>query len=255
MARPAALAGALALLLAAACSRASASLDDEGPASGSTAHAAATTTERPTTTLPPTTTTAAPTTTTAAPAPVPAGHAALDGHLTPVATVGDVGLVFPSSRVERVGFHQSSVLGAQELTPFASTIPSATLNTRARGTGDRTAADIVVEPGSIVTAPVSGTVVTAGAYRLYCAYDDETVVIAPDLHPAWHVTLLHLTGVTVTAGQRVEAGVTQIAAHAHQLPFPSQIDKLSKAKPPWPHVHLEVDDPAVADTPSKGDSC
>ena len=147
------------------------------------------------------------------------------------------------------------MLGAQELEPGSTAISASTLNTRKRGTGDRTAADVVVQPGTTVVAPVTGTVVTAGPYRLYCAYDDETVVIEPDGHPGWRVTLFHLQGVLVAAGLRVEAGVTPVATQAHQLPFRSQVDRLATASPPWPHVHVEIDDPAVADTPSKGDSC
>jgi murein DD-endopeptidase MepM/ murein hydrolase activator NlpD len=134
-------------------------------------------------------------------------------------------------------------------------VAPSTLNTRHRGTAARSAADVVVQPDTPVVAPVSGTVLKAGGYRLYCAYDDETVVIQPDGHPEGVVTVLHLQGVAVTTGQHVDAGTTPIAAAAHQLPFPSQVDRRSAATPAWPHVHVEIDDPAVADTPSKGDSC
>jgi hypothetical protein len=242
------LAGLLLVVLA-ACGSAAAS-PDAAPPVGSTSKPTTTTT----TTAPPTTTTTLPPTTTTT-APPPAGHTVADGSTLPLAQAGAIVVVHPSARVERVGFHQSTLVGAQELTVLPTAISPTTLNTRNRGTGDRTAADVVVEPGSAVVAPVSGTVLKAGAYRLYCAYDDETVVIAPDGHPEGIVTVLHLQGVTVAAGQHVVAGTTQIAANAHQLPFRSQVDRLSKTKPAWPHVHVEIDDPSVADTPSKGDSC
>jgi murein DD-endopeptidase MepM/ murein hydrolase activator NlpD len=244
---------ALGVLLAgvlAGCGTASATRDRvPRVANGSTITVASTTATlaTTTTTLPPTTTTTAP--------PPPPGRAVVDGRTVSMAGIAEVLLVHPSAAVERVGFHQSSNDGAMELIVLPSAIAPATLNTRARGTGDRTAADVVVQPGTTVYAPVSGTVVKAGGYRLYCAYDDETVVVEPDAHPGWHVVMLHVQGVLVAAGGRVEAGVTPVATQAHQLPFRSQVDKLATASPPWPHVHVEIDDPAVADAPSKGDSC
>jgi murein DD-endopeptidase MepM/ murein hydrolase activator NlpD len=240
-----ALGASLALLTA--CGSAGANPDrDADVASGSTTPSTSSTTAVPTTTtLPPTTTTTFP----------PTDRTILDGRALPLAAAGGVELAHPSARVERVGFHESSILGAQELVPSPSAISASTLNTRKRGTGDRTAVDVVVQPGTTVVAPATGTVVAAGPYRLYCAYDDETVVIEPDGHPGWKVTLLHVQAVLVAAGQRVEAGTTPVAAQAHQLPFRSQVDRLAAISPPWPHVHLQIDDPAVADTPSKGDSC
>jgi murein DD-endopeptidase MepM/ murein hydrolase activator NlpD len=247
------LALAAALPLLAACAPSSAASDEaRRVASGSTVTVAPTTTTTSTTT----TTTSVPPTTTAAVAPPAApGRPVVDGRRLAMAGVAEVVLVHPSATVEHVGFHQSSNLGAMELTVLHGAIQPATLNTRDRGTGDRTAADVVVQPGTTVVAPVSGTVVQAGGYRLYCAYDDETVVIEPDAHAGWKVVLLHVQGVLVAAGARVEAGVTSVATQAHQLPFGSQVDKLATVAPPWPHVHVEVDDPAVVDTPSKGDSC
>jgi murein DD-endopeptidase MepM/ murein hydrolase activator NlpD len=251
--RTASLAAACLVLGATACTQASAAhRDDPTVEVGSTSTSTSSTTTIPTTT---TTTTLPPTTTTAAPPPLAPGRTVSDPQGAPFAAVGGVVLVHPSSRVEHIGFHQSSVDGAQELEILPTAVRPSVLNTRKRGTGGQTAADVVVEPGTQVRAPVTGTVVKAGPYRLYCAYADETVVIEPDTHPGWHVVVLHLQGVLVAAGQRVDAGVTPIATQAHQLPFASQVDRLRSASPAWPHVHIEVDDPAIPDTPSKGDSC
>jgi murein DD-endopeptidase MepM/ murein hydrolase activator NlpD len=245
--RSAAVAVALLLTVSGGCATASASREGAPlVANGSTTTSTSTTT----TTLPPTTTTTLP-----PQPPAPTDRTVVDGHALPLAEVGGVTLVHPSQRVERVGFHQSSVLGAQELTPLDTAVSPTTLNTRARGTGDRTAADVVVQPGTTVLSPVTGTVVKAGGYRLYCAYDDETVVIAPDSHSGWLVVLFHVQGVLVTAGQRVTAGATPVATQAHQLPFRSQVDRLATVSPSWPHVHVEVDDTLIPDVASKGDSC
>jgi hypothetical protein len=122
-------------------------------------------------------------------------------------------------------------------------------------TSSRTAADVVVEPGSEIRAPVSGVVKRSGTYVLYCKYSDDFLVIAPDANPAWEVKLLHISGVAVTAGQRVEAGVTVVAPHATQLPFESQVDEARTQEPAWPHVHVEVVDPSIRNVPSPGGGC
>lgn len=202
------------------------------------------------TTAPSTTTTVAPTTTTR-PADRPIGPEAF----APLAAVGDLVVLHPTGRVERVGFHESTLDGALELSPLPTAVQATTLASRQRGHGAHTAADVVSDPTDTVRAPVTGTVVAAGGYQLYCAHHDDTVVIVPDGHPTWYVRVLHIDGVRVVPGWRVEAGVTVIAARPRPLPFRSQIDRLAAAQPPWPHVHVEVDDNTVPDTPSRGDSC
>ena len=198
-----------------------------------------------------TTSTAAPTTT----APPPPPRSVVEGALgTPFATVAGITLVHPAARIERVGFHQSNHEGARQLDPAASAVGAITLDARDRLTGDRTAADIVVDPTSEVRAPVTGTVKRAGGYTLYCRYSDDFVVIAPDAAPEWEVKLLHISGVAVRAGDRVVAGETLLAPRATPLPFASQVDDHT-ADPAWPHVHVEVVDPAIRNVPSPGGGC
>jgi hypothetical protein len=67
------------------------------------------------------------------------------------------------------------------------------------------------------------------------------------------VKILHMEGLAVRKGQHVEAGVTPLAAHARVLPFPSQVEETT-GTPPWPHVHIEVVDPAIPDRPT-GPGC
>ena len=169
----------------------------------------------------------------------------------PFAMVGEVVLHHPSARVEMVGFHESSHDGAREYLPLPSAVAPVTLESRERGTGARTAADIVVEPGVEIRSPVTGRVKRSGSYVLYCDHRDHYAVIEPDAHPGWEVKLLHMSGMAVRAGDRVEAGVTVIAPGPTQLPFESQVDEVS-AQPAWPHVHVEVVDPTIPDRPGKG---
>lgn len=167
-------------------------------------------------------------------------------------TAGGVTLLHPSARVEHVGFHESNNDGARQLEPLPSAVDPVTLETRDRGTEARTAADVVVDPEVEIRAPVTGTVLRAGGYTLYCDYRDDYVVIEPDEHPGWEVKVLHIDGVQVAAGDRVTAGETVLAPHPHVLPFPSQVDAVATAKPPWPHVHIEVVDPSIPDRPGEG---
>ncbi len=173
---------------------------------------------------------------------------------TPFATVGGLTLTHPSSRVERVAFHQSNHDGAQQLTALPSAVAPLTLEDRERDTGGRGAADVVVDPAVEIRSPISGRVKRAGGYVLYCDHSDDYVVIEPDDHPGWEIRILHIDGVRVRAGNRVVAGQTVIAPRPTQLPFESQVDEVRTADPAWPHVHIEVVDPTVRDRPT-GPGC
>ena len=191
-------------------------------------------------------------TTEAPPPPPPSARSVTEQAWVPMAVVGDVTLVHPSDRVERVAFHQSNHEGARELTALPTTVMSTVLESRERLSAGQSAADVVVDPESAIRAPVSGRVLRAGSYVLYCKYRDDFVVIEPDGRPGWEVKILHIDGEQVDVGQRVEAGVTQLARRATQLPFESQVDKLRTADPAWPHVHIEVVDPSIPNIPSPG---
>ena len=225
------------------------------------------------TSLPATTTTVAATTTAPAPAPTVAAAARTRATTAPTApkptrpprprTVheqawtpfaiagGTVTLRHPSSRVERVGFHQSNHDGAREQTPLPTAADPITLESRDRDTIARGAADVVADPDVEIRAPVTGRVKRAGGYTLYCDHRDEFAVIEPDERPGWEVKVLHVTGLRVRAGDHVIAGETVLAARPTRLPFESQVDEVT-APPPWPHVHIEVVDPSIPDRPGKG---
>jgi murein DD-endopeptidase MepM/ murein hydrolase activator NlpD len=235
-----------ALVATAACAREAAAAPE--PRTVETTTSSTTTTTAPTTTtVPPTTTTAPPSDGTHPPRVV------LAQPWVPYATVGSITLHHPSNRVEAIGFHQSGHDGAQAQTALPTSVRWFVQDSRGRDTDRQGAADIVVEPGREIRSPVTGTVVEAGTYALYCDNVDEFVVIEPDARPGWQVKVLHIEGVTVVAGQRVEAGATRLAAHARVLPFPSQVED-DTGLPAWPHVHVEVVDPAVPDRPT-GPGC
>ena len=194
------------------------------------------------------------TTTTTTPPPPPV-RSVTETAWAPFATAAGLTLVHPAARVERVGFHESNHEGARPLEPATTAASAVTLEARERGTGARTAADVVVDPAAAIRAPVTGRVKRAGTYVLYCKHSDDYVVIAPDDRPGWEVKILHIDGVRVRAGDRVVAGRTVLAPRATQLPFESQVDELRTVDPAWPHVHIEVVDPTIPNRPSPGGGC
>jgi putative cell wall-binding protein len=167
------------------------------------------------------------------------------------ATAGPVTLHLPSRSVELVAFHEANHPGAQQQTPRATSTVKMTLPSRQRGTGSRSAADVVADPGAVVLAPVTGRVVRAGSYVLYCRYSDNFAVIDPDERPGWEVKVLHFRGLRVRAGDRVVAGETVLGDAPRQLPFRSQVDAYTNARD-WPHLHVEVVDPSVPARPGGG---
>lgn len=209
-----------------------------------------------TTTAPPTTTTVPTTTTTTAPTSTTRLHPARVVHpqgWVPYATVGAITLHHVSDHTEAIGYHQSAQDGAQAQEAVTTSVRWFRQETRDRDTTPQGAADIVVEPGREVRVPVTGTVLRAGTYTLYCDNVDQFAVIEPDAHPGWQVKVLHIEGLALTVGQRVEAGVTRLAARARVLPFPSAVED-DTGLPAWPHVHVEVIDPSVRDRPT-GPGC
>jgi murein DD-endopeptidase MepM/ murein hydrolase activator NlpD len=162
-----------------------------------------------------------------------------------------VDLRLPSPRVELIGLHQSNNDGARDLLAIeGAPVPIVVMASRERNTGLQSAADIVLPRDAAVLAPVTGTVKRAGTYTLYCDNLDDFLVVEPDGHPGIEVKLLHISGVRVAAGDRVEAGVTVVAPGPTPLPFESQVDELSGPDDD-PHVHLEVVDTSIPDEPNQ----
>ena len=197
--------------------------------------------------MPPTT--AAATETASPPA---ADRVVVEQAYIPFGVAVDVSMHYPSSRVERIGFHQSNNEGSRPFEPFETGIPYATMESRERLSDPRSSADVVVDPDSEIRAPVSGVVVSSGSYDLYCGLYDYFINIEPDQHPGWLVKVLHISDLYVGNGDRVVQGETVLAPTARQLPFESQVDKLRTVDPAWPHVHMEVVDPSIPNVANPG---
>lgn len=160
---------------------------------------------------------------------------AQQGSLVPYGRMGEAVLHLPSQHVVRAGYHESSNTAAlvpQDLGAERSFV----LPSRGRGSHSHSAIDVAVQPGTLVHAPVSGTIVESVDYMLYGEYPDTRIRIRPDANPSIIVTVLHVTGSHVRSGDHVEAG-DPLAAQATKFPFRSQIDDVVGS---LPHVHIEA---------------
>lgn len=176
-----------------------------------------------------------------------------DTGYTVFALAGDLEVRMPVSRYETVGFHESGHDGAFQL-EVVNLDDWTTLASRGRGTGSRTAADIVTRVDEPVMAPIDGTVIRAGSYTLYCDHTDNFVVIEPSGRLGWELKIFHFSGLQVGVGDEVIASDTMIATGGRILPFVSQVDEFT-AEPSNPHVHIEVIDTSIPDRPSSGGGC
>ena len=180
---------------------------------------------------------------------------------TPMATVDGltVHVVAPDAMV--VGYHEASLPGALAMGPVGRglsndnttriTLPPDredgtdyhVMSSRGRSLPPTSAVDMVLADDEPVLAPVDGVVTEVRPYALYGRYPDTRIEIRPDDAPALRVVLIHVDGVQVAAGDRLEVGRTALAATANRFPFSSHVDRYLNER--WPHVHLEVVDPAL----------
>lgn len=182
------------------------------------------------------------------------------GPLPVFASSDAVRLRLVSGRALAVAFHEASYRDATALRPWGDCVvcrnrtkftppaPRGDLSylvtdTRGRRTPATSAADIVLPRGGTVLAPVTGRVTAVKHYRLYFRYPDVRVEIRPAEVPDRRVVMIHLADVRLEKGDAVEASVTRIGA-VRRFPFESQVDRYVGGR--YPHVHLEVKNPARA---------
>ena len=112
-------------------------------------------------------------------------------------------------------------------------------STRSRGTCSTSASDVIAKAGSSVFSPVNGTVIAAESYMLYGKYYDLRVRILIDGHPGFHVAVLHLNTLSVSKGQRVEAGRTQVGTVRDLTPYFNSSDN-TYSREAGNHPHIQV---------------
>jgi murein DD-endopeptidase MepM/ murein hydrolase activator NlpD len=112
--------------------------------------------------------------------------------------------------------------------------------TRYRGSYSTTACDVQANAGSTVYSPVSGTVLKAGGYMLYGKYPDLRVYILIDGFPGYYAAVFHMDTLSVSVGQRVEAGRTPIGTVRNLMPYFYQgPNPYTRAE--GNHAHVEIE--------------
>lgn len=112
-----------------------------------------------------------------------------------------------------------------------------------RGTPD-TAVDVGANAASDVYAPVTGTVLEVRAYKLYDKYPDYEIHIAPDGWEDIDVVLIHVDDVSVTPGDRVQAGVTRIAC-VRKMSDKVDLQLKGYTRNGGDHVHVQLNKVSV----------
>lgn len=105
-----------------------------------------------------------------------------------------------------------------------------------------TSIDVGAAPGTTVRSPVTGTVVLVKDYLLYNEVPDIEIHIQPDGRPDLDVVLLHTADPLVKAGDKVEAGVTEIS-HVRDIAkdlTDVQLGFYTPADDAGNHTHVQV---------------
>ena len=103
-----------------------------------------------------------------------------------------------------------------------------------------TAVDCGAKPGTPVFSPVTGTVMLIRPYKLYGKYNDFEFNIKPDGFNDVDVIVLHVTDPCVKEGDRLVAGVTQIALVRKLTGLLSGLQLRSYTVEGGNHTHVQV---------------
>lgn len=173
----------------------------------------------------------------------------------PFAKALGVTLVEPGSEILAVAYHESLFGSAAAMRPLGTVLVNANpqkfdpppstpgpgyivMDSRGRPTPATSGADIVMRATTPARSPVTGRVMSVTPYRLYCSYPDVRVMIRPVDAPTRSVMVVHLLGVRVGRGDRVEAGRT-VLGRPRPFPFPYDTDDYVAGG--HPHVHVEIE--------------
>ena len=107
-----------------------------------------------------------------------------------------------------------------------------------------TSIDVGAKAGTTLRSPVTGTVVLVKDYKLYGEIPDIEIHIQPMGRPDLDVVLIHTYDPLVKAGDKVEAGVTEVS-HVRDIAkdlTDVQLAFYTPADDPGNHTHVQVND-------------
>lgn len=189
------------------------------------------------------------------------------GHVQKVSSIGlfpfakvqgtDLMLYLPASvdEIYGIGYHQAYNPRSYGLEPSVNFLQgdqikgevraktnlghplSFVMASRGRRSSATSSADVALRSGSVITAPVDGTIADIVSYQLYGRQNDYRIEITAKGHPEFKIAIVHIDDIMVTKGQKVIKGVTRLA-RVRRLSFKSQIDDYIAY--PQDHVHIQV---------------
>ena len=180
-----------------------------------------------------------------------------DQRPRPVARYGGLELRMPSISAIAAGFHEAATSNALPMRPHGQLLRNLNatryeapadvlggitylvMSSRERAAPATSALDVLMRDDDPVLSPVDGVVADVREVLIEQQHPDLRVELHPDDDDALRVVIVHVDGVRVAPGDRVEAGTTVLASTARRFAFLSQIDNLTYPQL-WPHVHLEV---------------
>jgi len=185
--------------------------------------------------------------------------------ILPYATIPELGITMylPAEykHIRGIGYHESSHTRAFSLTPVGTVIlndnawdvdvslDSAAplpayyiMETRGEYATATTVADIAMDPGTPVLAPISGTIIKVESKVIYDEYQDAQIEMIPDGHPDVRVAFLHVDQIRIKPGDKVVQGKTALGIPKDwRGSIDAELDDY--VKPAMPHVHIQVNTP------------
>ena len=111
------------------------------------------------------------------------------------------------------------------------------------------AADVGALAGTVVVAPVSGTVTKIKPYKLYSRYPDFEIHIKPDAMPKADLVVIHVQDLTVHTGDWVVGGITPIA-HVRLLSNRMKHQLAEYTGQAGDHTHIQFNKTSTSKTDS-----
>ena len=108
---------------------------------------------------------------------------------------------------------------------------------------EMTSVDVGARAGTVVYAPVTGTVVKIRTYSLFDLIDDYELHIQSPDHPELDIVVLHIDKLTVEVGDKVVAGCTRIAVVRDIGDvIDNNLSNFTEPPDPGNHCHVQVND-------------
>jgi len=163
-------------------------------------------------------------------------------RMTPLVTIVDAELVLTTRKTNRPPYNEQPYGNKPLIAEAVSTFRWDSAG------GEMTAVDVGAVAGTVVYAPITGTVVKIRAYSLYGFIDDYEIHIQSPDFPELDIIVLHVDNLMVTVGDKVIGGCTQIARVRNiGDDIDNNLSNFTMPPDPGNHAHIQVNDASRED--------